>query len=142
LTAFWAMVTLGRVGFASARRWVTPRTAYRLLPLLLAVAFILVARLPAGAGGLAIAAFALTGVGCSALLPLTISLAEQELTRVAAAVTGGVIAAYQFGYGLAAFGIGPLHGAGVTLATCYALAAAVAVVMAGLAWLLTPRHAA
>jgi hypothetical protein len=40
-----------------------------------------------------------------------------------------VIACYQLGYGIAAFGVGPLLDAGVELPTVYALAAIVAVVM-------------
>jgi hypothetical protein len=40
-------------------------------------------------------------------LPLTISFGEEELTAVSAAVAGGVIACYQRGYGIAAFGAAP-----------------------------------
>ena len=57
--------------------------------------------------------FALAGLGCSALLPLTISLGQGALPRVSAAVAGGVIACYQVGYGVAAFGVGPLVDHGV-----------------------------
>ncbi len=55
-------------------------------------------------------AFGLAGLGCSALLPLTISFGQEELTAVSAAAAGGVIAFYQLGYGIAAFGVGPLAG--------------------------------
>jgi hypothetical protein len=48
---------------------------------------------------------------------------------MAAAVAGGVIAFYQLGYGLAAFGIGPLLDHGVTLPTIYGVSAAIAVVL-------------
>src|SRR5262249_38189383 len=54
----------------------------------------------------------LAGLGCSALLPLTISFGEEELTAMAGAVAGGIIAVYQLGYGIAAFGVGPLRNAG------------------------------
>ena len=40
-----------------------------------------------------------------------------------------MIAFYQLGYGIAAFGVGPLRDAGVELSTVYALAAIVAVAM-------------
>jgi hypothetical protein len=46
-------------------------------------------------------------------------------------VAGGIIAFYQAGYGIAAFGIGPLLDAGVSLTTVFELAAVVALVMAG-----------
>jgi hypothetical protein len=50
-----------------------------------------------GSTGTGIVAFGIAGLGCSALLPLTIALGEKELTAMAAAVAGGVIAFYQFG---------------------------------------------
>jgi predicted MFS family arabinose efflux permease len=45
---------------------------------------------------------------------------------MSAAAAGGVIAFYQVGYGLAAFGVGPLLDHGVELPTIYKLAAFVA----------------
>ena len=48
---------------------------------------------------------------------------------MAAAVAGGVIACYQLGYGIAAFGVGPLLDGGVSLATIYGFSAIVAVAM-------------
>jgi hypothetical protein len=74
-------------------------------------------------------AFALAGLGCSALLPLTISFGQAELRSIGAVVAGGVIAAYQLGYGIAAFGVGPLVDNGVELSTIYAAAAVIAAVM-------------
>jgi MFS family permease len=106
LTAFWAMVTIGRVVFAAVDRWLAVRTTY--------------------AGVLA---FGVAGLGCSALLPLTIGFGEQELAEIAAAVAGGVIAFYQVGYGIAAFGVGPLLDHGVKLPTIYGLSAIIAVAM-------------
>ena len=60
-------------------------------------------------------AIGLAGLGCSALLPLTISFGQEELKAFAAATAGGVIASYQLGYGIAAFGIGPLLNGGTSL---------------------------
>ena len=65
--------------------------------------------LPKGGPALGIATFALAGFGCSALLPLAISFAQQQLPSIAASVAGGLIAFYQIGYGIAAFGVGPLQ---------------------------------
>ena len=76
-----------------------------------------------------ILAFGLAGLGCSALLPLTISFGQKELPAVSAAVAGGVIAFYQLGYGIAAFGVGPLVDNGVELPTIYAFAALIAAAM-------------
>jgi hypothetical protein len=63
------------------------------------------------------------------VVPLTISFAQEELSAVAAAAAGGVIAFYQLGYGIAAFGVGPLQDAGVELSTVNALGAIVAALM-------------
>ena len=129
LTAFWGMVTLGRVGFAFLRRWIPERWAYHVLPFLLSAVFVLIALLPSGEPGLGILAFGLAGLGCSALLPLTISFGQKDLVVMSAAVAGGVIAAYQLGYGIAAFGAGPLIDSGVALPTLYGAAAVVAAIM-------------
>ena len=73
--------------------------------------------LPDDEPALGVLAFGLAGLGCSALLPLTISFGQEELTAFAAAAAGGVIAFYQLGYGIAAFGVGPLLDSGVELPT-------------------------
>jgi hypothetical protein len=75
-----------------------------------------------------VAAFALPGLGCSALLPLTIGFGQEQLESIAAAAAGG-IAFYQVGYGIAAFGVGPLLADGVHLSAIYGVAAAVAAAM-------------
>lgn len=129
LTAFWAMVTAGRILFAAVQRTVPARLTYHALPLFLAAVFVVVALLPKDDPALGIVAFGLAGLGCSALLPLTISFGQEELTAFSAALAGGVIAFYQLGYGIAAFGVGPLLDAGVELQTVYVAAALVAVVM-------------
>jgi fucose permease len=129
LTAFWAMVTAGRLLFAAVQRVVPARMAYHVLPFVLTGAFILIAVLPDDEPALGILAFGLAGLGCSALLPLTISFGQEELTAVSAAVAGGVIAFYQLGYGIAAFGTGPLVDSGVSLPTVYAIAGGVAAAM-------------
>ena len=129
LTAFWAMVTVGRVVFAALQRQVPPRVTYHVLPFLLAGAFVLIALLPDDAPAAGVLAFGLAGLACSALLPLTISFGQKELPSVSAAVAGGVIAFYQLGYGIAAFGVGPLLDNGVELPTIYGFAALVAAAM-------------
>jgi fucose permease len=137
LTAFWAMVTVGRVVFAAVQDRLPPRTTYRILPFLLAATFGLIAVLGDGDAALGVLAFGLAGLACSALLPLTIGFGQEELVSISAAMAGGVIAFYQVGYGLAAFGVGPLLDAGVQLPTIYALAAIVAVGMGIVSFVVT-----
>ena len=140
LMVFWTMVTVGRLLFALIGRWFPSRLAYHLLPFLLAGAFVLIASLPAGAPALGVLAFALAGLGCSALLPLTISFGQEKLVAVSGAVAGWVIACYQAGYGLAAFGAGPLRAAGLSLPSLYAASAVFAAVMGGLSFLVAHRR--
>jgi predicted MFS family arabinose efflux permease len=126
LTTFWAMVTVGRVLFAAIERSFPETNTYRVLPFVAAAAMGLLALLPSGAPTAGILAFGLAGLGCSALLPLTISFGQREL----AALAGLLIAFYQMGYGLAAFGIGPLEEhAGLSLTTIFGAVAIVALVM-------------
>jgi fucose permease len=140
LTAFWGMVTAGRILFAViARRFPAYRT-YRILPFVVAIAFVILASLPAGSSNLGILAFGLAGLGCSALLPLTISFGQEELAAIAGAVAGSLIAFYQMGYGIAAFGVGPLEEyAGLSLSSIFGLAAVVALILAALSFVVT-RH--
>jgi MFS family permease len=140
LTAFWAMVTLGRVLFAAVQRWLPSRMTYHVLPFLLAGAFVIIAVLPDDQPALGVLAFGLAGLGCSALLPLTISFGQEELRAVAATVAGGVIACYQLGYGIAAFGIGPLVDSGVGLPTIYGLSAVIALVMGAWSFVVARRR--
>jgi Major Facilitator Superfamily len=138
LTLFWAMVTAGRVLIAVVQRWVPSRLAYHVLPFVLAGAFVFIALLPSGTTWGDVIAFGLAGLGCSALLPLTISFGQEAMTAISASVASGVIAFYQLGYGIAAFGVGPLRSAGITLPEIYA-GAAVAAVGLGLLSLLVAR---
>ncbi len=129
LTVFWAMVTAGRLLFALVQRWFPSRLAYHLLPFVLAGAFVAISALPPRAPVAGVAAFALAGFGCSALLPLTISFGQERLASMSAAMAGLVIAFYQLGYGIAAFGVGPLRRAGLTLPGLYGVSAVVAVAL-------------
>jgi len=142
LTAFWGMVTVGRVLFAMIARWFPPQRTYHMLPFLLAIMFVIIAVLPSGSPGAGILAFALAGFGCSALLPLTISFAGEQLLTMGAAVAGAVIAFYQLGYGIAAFGTGPLVDAGVSLHALFMVGAVAAVIMGGLSFVLAPKSPA
>ncbi len=129
LTVFWAMVTAGRVAFAAVQRWVPSRVAYHVLPFVLAAAFVFIALLPGRSAGAGVVAFGLAGLGCSALLPLTISFGQERLVSMSSSVASGVIACYQLGYGIAAFGVGPLRSAGLTLPEIYGASAVVAAIL-------------
>src|SRR5262249_37352713 len=139
LAAFWVMVTLGRVAIAMISRLVEARLIYAALPIALLLTFQVAAHVPAETGG--IIAFGPAGLARSAFLPLSISFGGKEYPELSAVMAGGLIAFYQLGYGVAAFGIGPLHGpAGVALATIFAAGSLVAVPLVVIAYLITRRR--
>ncbi len=140
LTTFWVMVTMGRVLFALAQRVFPTPLTYHLLPFVLAGAFVFIALLPQGSTALGVVAFGVAGFGCSALLPLTISFGQEQLVAASSMVAGAIIAFYQLGYGIAAFGAGPLQSAGVNLSTIFGFTAAFAVAMGGLSFMLARRQ--
>jgi len=134
LTAFWAMVTIGRVLAAVVSSRVPARWIYLGLPALLVVAFLVISQVSTAIGG--VVAFGFAGLACSAFFPLSISFGGKEFTRLTAVVSGELIAFYQVGYGIAAFGVGPLQElTGVQLSTIYAGASLVAGAMIVLAFL-------
>jgi MFS family permease len=141
LAIFWSMVTAGRILFAAIEKWFPEKMVCRILPFVVAAAFITTACVPKTNSLLGVLTFALAGLGCSALLPLTISFGQKELTTIAASAAGGLIAFYQIGYGIAAFGVGPLQTwAGLDLNVIFGGTAIVALVMAALSFAVTPAQ--
>lgn len=136
LATFWAMVTAGRVLVAAVSVWLPVEWIYRALPVLILGTFL---GIPTVGGQAAnVAAFAVAGLACSAFLPLTIGFATREFKAIAEVVSGVMIAAYMLGYGLGAYGVGPMREfAGFTLSAIYAGSSAFAVGMALLAFYLT-----
>lgn len=108
LAAFWTMITVGRVFFA----WISPyfkqQLIYQILPFIILIMLGLIGSLSQNHGYLSIAGFGFIGFACSALLPLTISFGE-TFSKQTSSVTGKIIAFYLCGYGVAAFGVGPLQ---------------------------------
>jgi fucose permease len=143
LAIFWGMITAGRILFAAIEKWFPEKLVCRMLPFVVAAAFIASACVPKNNPILGILTFALAGLGCSALLPLTISFGQKELTTIAASAAGGLIAFYQIGYGIAAFGVGPLQTwAGLDLNIIYGGTAVVALAMAAVAFVVTRKSSA
>ena len=95
------------------------------LPVVLIVAFQVISRADGETRG--IVAFGLAGLGCSAFFPLCISLSGQAFPRFAAVMSGEIVAFYQAGYGVAAFGVGPLRDfAGFSFSAIYSRGSLVA----------------
>ncbi len=131
LALFWATATGARVVFAVKSAHIKPAIVFRILPFVLALAFVVLALLPAKAPALlGVAAFAFAGLGVSALLPLVISLGASNMRDVATTATSIVFATYLVGYGIAAFGVGPLQQRGISLPTLDAYAVGLALIVA------------
>jgi FHS family glucose/mannose:H+ symporter-like MFS transporter len=134
LAAFWVMVTAGRVLIALISQLVPARWTYVALPALSLIVFQLASQVQSEAGGIMV--FGLAGLACSGFLPLSISFAGGEFPRLSAVMAGGLIAFYQLGYGVAAFGIGPLQGLfGLSFSTIFAAGSVVAAPIIIIAWL-------
>src|SRR5215475_1769895 len=133
LAAFWIMVTLGRVAIALISRYVPARWIYAALPVLLLLTFQLAAHAQGQTDG--IIALGLAGLACSAFLPLSISFGGKEFPHLSAVMAGELIAFYQLGYGVAAFGIGPLHDPlGLAYSTIFAAGTLVALPLVVIAY--------
>lgn len=138
LAAFWAMVTVGRVAVTAWAVRHPVRTVYVALPLLMLVAFLGVARADSVVTGLL--SFAAAGLACSAFFPLSIDFAATEFRGQTETVSGALVAAYIIGYGLGAYGVGPLRdGAGLSLGSIYSGASVLALCLLFLALVIVRR---
>jgi hypothetical protein len=91
LTIFWAMVTVGRTLFAAIGNGFLSSHRADLAVIVAAVCRPALLRNSDAKLGAALRG----GLGCSALLPLTVGFGQKELTTIAASVAGGLIAFYQ-----------------------------------------------
>jgi hypothetical protein len=86
--------------------------------------------------------FALAGLACSGFFPMTVGYGETAFPELVTVAAAWLIAAYQLGYGIAAFGAGALERV-ISLSVIFASAAILAGVMALLATrVVAAEHAA
>jgi FHS family glucose/mannose:H+ symporter-like MFS transporter len=127
LAVFWAAVTVGRLAIALVSKHIRTTRIYVVLPWAMAAALVLAPL--AKTAGAGIALFAFGGLACSGFFPMTVGFGEATFPNLVELAAGWLIAAYQVGYGLAAFGGGVLQNA-ISLSTIFRLAGLLAVVMA------------
>jgi MFS transporter, FHS family, glucose/mannose:H+ symporter len=138
LAAFWAMVTIGRVLIAVISRAVPVRWIYLALPILLLIVFQASARVQDETEGIIV--FGLAGLACSAFLPFSISFSGDEFPHLSAVMAGAMIAFYQLGYGVAAFGTGPLRDSiGLSFSTIFSVGSIVALPLIVVTWFVIRR---
>ncbi len=138
LAAFWASVTIGRLLIAISSRWVRSTAIYLVLPWAIAAALLLMPAAKTATTGILV--FAFGGFACSGFFPMTVGYGESTFPTFVELAAGWLIAAYQVGYGLAAFGGGALQSQ-VALASIFRLAAVLALVAAFLAIPISRRQA-
>jgi MFS family permease len=134
---FWgATLAAGRVGFAAVDRWRSGRArmAGHLLPIAVLGTLIAVGMFTHHLALSTFAVFILAALGCAALLPLTISFTQKDVTAISAALAGGVIA-YQLGYGLVAAGMRPHEASGGRAIMMFGMAALIGLIVSGLSFL-------
>ena len=136
LAAFWASVTVGRLLIALSGKWIRSTSIYVVLPWAMAGALILVPAAHTATTGILV--FAFGGLACSGFFPMSVGYGEATFPTFVELAAGWLIAAYQVGYGLAAFGGGLLQSQ-VALATLFRVAAVLAAVM-GLLAVAIARH--
>lgn len=107
LSLFWGTLTLGRIltvflSFAMPTRYI-----YCSLPLIMLLSLFVL--FPAVTESLLLTSFALAGLGCSAMLPLTIGFAQERFAHIAPLISGVMIGIYMLGFGLASQGIGLIY---------------------------------
>jgi MFS family permease len=139
LAVFWAAVTIGRLVIAVISTRVGSTRIYVVLPWTIGGALLLAP--VAGSAGAGIAVFAFGGLACSGFFPMTIGYGEATFPSFVELAAGWLIAAYQVGYGLAAFGAGALQHV-VSLTTLFRIAAATMVAAALLALVVARRQPA
>jgi hypothetical protein len=133
---FWgATLAAGRVGFAAVDRWRSPtaRMVGYLAPIALLAGLMAAGMLTNHLGMSTFAVFILAALGCSALLPLSLSFTQRDVTAISAALAGGVIA-YQIGYGLVASGFRPHEASGGRALAMFGGAAVIGLIVAGLSF--------
>lgn len=121
LSVFWAMVTIGRIFFFALAGFISPKVTFCLLPFVIAIALVFI---DFTSSNIAVFAFGLAGLGCSALLPLMISFADQVSLNI-----GYLFAIYLLGYGITAFGVGPLQNLGWDLSTIFGIGSILAIML-------------
>jgi predicted MFS family arabinose efflux permease len=130
LAAFWAAVTVGRLVISLVAGRIRSTAIYLVLPWAMALALLTAPWVGGATAGIILFAFA--GLACSGFFPMTVGYGETSFAAMVELAAGWLIAAYQLGYGLAAFGGGVLQRS-VSLAALFRVAAVLAALMGFLA---------
>jgi fucose permease len=107
LSAFWAMIAIGRLLVSVLLLKVSSQSIWMFLPVLMIAAFFM---LPFATNGVAgILLFSLAGLACSAFFPLSVDLVTKQFPVHAALVSSIMMAALMTGVGIGSYTIGSLR---------------------------------
>ncbi|NOQ96597.1 MAG: hypothetical protein GQ561_00370, partial [Calditrichae bacterium] len=107
LSAFWAMIAMGRLLVSVLLIKVSSQSIWLFLPVLMIAAFFM---MPFATNGLAgILLFSLAGLACSAFFPLSVDLVTKQFPVHAALVSSIMMAALMTGVGIGSYTIGSLR---------------------------------
>lgn len=140
LSIFWLSIAAGRILLSVYRYKLNPKVVVCILPLLLILGFLLIAK--TSCHGYTILSFSLAGLGCSGLLPLLLSL-SQRISKEIALLIGILSGFYIIGYGLASSGMASVERrSGMNLSSLFILGGAFAAVLAIMAFIAARRKRA
>ncbi len=138
LSTFWALVTVGRLLVAGISLWLPPQKIYRGMPLLILAALLGIPSFQEPV--FLVMGFAVAGLACSAFLPLTIGFAERNARGTPELASGVIVAAYMLGFGVGAYGVGPIRDSGgISISAIYTGSGVFAAGMAVLGFLMTRK---
>lgn len=107
LSLFWGILTLGRILTVLLSFVMKTRNIYRCLPPIILIGLFLLYL--SSKDSLLLYSFAIAGLGCSAMLPLTIGFAQERFASIAPLISGIMIGVYMLGFGLASQGVGLMN---------------------------------
>ncbi len=107
LSLFWGIITLGRIATVFLSFVVPARYLYCSMPPIILIGLILL--YPFVSESWLFLSFAIAGLGCSAMLPLSIGFAQERFTSIAPLISGVMIGTYMLGFGLASQGVGLIY---------------------------------
>jgi fucose permease len=139
LTCFWGSLTIGRLLVSVLVLWVKSVVLLAVLPALMAIAFIAVARIDSASG--ALLGFAFAGFACSGFFPLLVGFAAGPFPREVSWIASMLTAAMMVGVGIGSYVIGALREA-LSITVLYRHSILYPLVVLGLLVLVQARSAA
>ncbi|MBS0605107.1 MAG: MFS transporter [Verrucomicrobia bacterium] len=136
LSLFWGVLTIGRILTVILSFAMSTRAIYCTLPPIMLLSLVIL--YPASTESVLLSSFGLAGLGCSAMLPLTIGFAQERFSSIAPLISGVMIGVYMLGFGLASQGVGIIYKAlHLPFSTLFALLSGPIIILSVLCFIVT-----